>query len=85
MKKQPIYNRLSLLREGAGLSRKELADKLEINVQTIGYLERQEYNPSLDLALDIATLFALPIEQIFSRTPFPSLSDILKQQNSSNA
>jgi DNA-binding XRE family transcriptional regulator len=80
MKKQPLYNRLALLREGAGLSRKDLADKLEINVQTVGYLERQEYNPSLDLALDIAALFALPIEQIFSRQPFPSLAEVLKQQ-----
>ena len=80
MKKKPTYNRLSLLRVGAGWSRKDLADRLGINVQTVGYLERQEYNPSLELALDIAALFALPIEQIFSRTPFPTLADVLKQQ-----
>jgi DNA-binding XRE family transcriptional regulator len=81
MKKQSLYNRLALLREGAGLSRKDLADRLDINVQTVGYLERQEYNPSLDLAFDIAAQFGLPVEQVFSREPFPTLADVLKQQN----
>ena len=57
-----IYNRISLLREDKGWSRKELADKLEVNFQTIGYLERGEYNPSLDLAFRISALFGLPID-----------------------
>lgn len=80
MKKEPLYNRITLLREGAGWSRKELADRLGINVQTVGYLERHEYNPSLELAFDIAALFELPIEAVFSRQPFPSLAELLKQQ-----
>ncbi len=72
-----IYNRISLLREDKGWSRKELAEKLEVNFQTIGYLERGEYNPSLDLAFRISALFGLPIEKIFSKTPFKSLSEEL--------
>ena len=34
-------------------------DALTVNYQTIGYLERGEYNPSLDLALRIAEHFGL--------------------------
>ena len=45
-----IYNRIAILRHERRLSRKELADRVGVNYQTIGYLEREEYNPSLDLA-----------------------------------
>jgi putative transcriptional regulator len=72
-----LYNRLTVLRAERGLSRQELADALGVNYQTIGYLERGEYNPSLDLALRAAEYFGLPIEAIFSRRPFPPLSSQL--------
>jgi len=55
------------LREQAGLSRIELARRVGVNPQTIGYLERGEYNPSLVLAFRLADLFDLTIEQIFAR------------------
>jgi DNA-binding XRE family transcriptional regulator len=45
-----------------------------VNDQTIGYLERGEYNPSLDLALRSAEFFGLPVEAIFSRRPFAPMS-----------
>ena len=41
------------------------------------YLERGEYNPSLDLALRAAEYFGLPVEAIFSRQPFPPMSSQL--------
>jgi putative transcriptional regulator len=63
----PIPNRIAELREGAGLSRVELAQRVGVNPQTIGYLERGEYNPSLVLAFRLADLFGLTIEQIFAR------------------
>jgi len=63
----PIPNRIAELRERAGLSRVELAARVEVNPQTIGYLERGEYNPSLALAFRLADLFGLPIEQVFIR------------------
>ena len=65
-----IHTRLAVLRAERGLSRQELADALGVNYQTIGYLERGEYNPSLDLALRAAEYFGLPVEAIFSRRPF---------------
>jgi DNA-binding XRE family transcriptional regulator len=39
----------------------------------IGYLERGEYSPSLYLALRIAEHFEVPVEVIFSTTPFPRI------------
>ena len=63
-----LHNRLAVLRAESGLTRQELADALTVNYQTIGYLERGEYNPSLELALRIAEHFGLPVEAIFSRT-----------------
>lgn len=72
-----LHNRLAVLRTERALSRQELADALGVNYQTIGYLERGEYNPSLDLALRVAEYFALPIEAIFSRRPFTPMSEQL--------
>jgi putative transcriptional regulator len=70
-----IYNRLPVLRAERGLSRQDLAKALSINYQTVGYLERGEYNPSLELAFRISEFFNLPIEAIFSRKPFKPLSE----------
>lgn len=72
-----LYNRLAVLRAEQGLSRQELASALDINPQTVGYLERGEYNPSLHLAFRIAEFFDLPIEAIFSRAPFGRMSEKL--------
>jgi len=72
-----LHNRLAVLRAERGLSRQELADALAVNYQTIGYLERSEYNPSLELALRAAEYFGLPVEAIFSRRPFTPMSQQL--------
>ena len=61
----PISNRITVLRAERGLSRQQLADALGINYQTVGYLERGEYNPSLDLAFKIARLFKVRVEDVF--------------------
>ena len=72
-----LHNRLAVLRAERGLSRQELADALAVNYQMIGYLERSEYNPSLELALRAAEYFGLPVEAIFSRRPFTPMSEQL--------
>ena len=69
-----LYNRIAVLRAERSLSRQDLADALNINYQTIGFLERGDYNPSLTLALDVSAFFRLPVEAIFARTPFKPLS-----------
>jgi DNA-binding XRE family transcriptional regulator len=70
----PLHNRLPVLRAEHGLSRKDLAAVIDVNYQTIGYLERGDYSPSLELAFRLSEHFGLPIEAIFSRTPFPPMS-----------
>jgi putative transcriptional regulator len=70
-----VHNRIALLRAEQGVSRRELADALGVHYQTIGYLERGEYSPSLHLALRIAAYFDLPVEVVFSIEPFPRISD----------
>jgi DNA-binding XRE family transcriptional regulator len=69
-----VHNRLAVLRAERGLSRRQLADKLGINFQTVGYIERGDYNPSLELALTVAEFFRLPVEAIFSLRPMAPLS-----------
>jgi putative transcriptional regulator len=70
----PLHNRIAVLRAERGLSRQDLAAAVEVNYQTIGYLERGDYNPSLELAFRLSEVFGLPIEAIFSREPFRPLS-----------
>jgi DNA-binding XRE family transcriptional regulator len=79
MKSRKIYNRISILRQEKGLSRKELAEKIGVNFQTVGYLEREEYNPSLDLAFRISEVLELPVEIIFSSVPQkPMIEEIME-------
>ena len=72
-----IHNRIAMFRADAGLSRRDLADAVGVNPQTIGFLERGDYKPSLELALSIAEQFGVPVEMVFSFEPFPSLSQQL--------
>ena len=78
-----IYNRIALFRAEAGISRKALADKVGVNPQTIGFLERGDYNPSLELALNVAAVFQVPVELLFSFKPFPSVAETLLGQGDS--
>ena len=79
-----MHNRIAVLRAERGLSRANLAEALDINFQTVGYLERGDFNPSLELAFKISEYFGLPIEAIFSRKPFrPMSEEIYARPNSS--
>ncbi len=71
---RPLYNRIAVLRTERGLTRQALAAALGINYQTVGYLERGEYKPSLELAFRIAEFVGLPIDAVFSREPFAPMS-----------
>jgi len=73
MSTETVYNRIAMLRAERKVSRRELADALGVHYQTVGYLERGEYSPSLYLALRIAAYFEVPVEVIFSTEPFPRL------------
>lgn len=73
MNNETVYNRIALLRTERKISRRELADALGIHYQTVGYLERGEFSPSLHLALKIAQYFSVPVEFIFSINEFKPL------------
>ena len=77
MDKLKLYNRIAVLRTERQFSRQDLADAVGVNAQTIGFLERGDYGPSLELAFRIAKRFGLPIEAVFSMKPFKLLSEEL--------
>jgi len=70
-----IHNRVAMLRAERRISRRDLAAALGVHYQTIGYLERGEFSPSLHLALRIAAYFDVPVEVVFSLKPFKRLGD----------
>ena len=69
-KEDPVFNRVEDLRAAKGMSRQQLADAVGVHYQTIGYLERGEYSPSLILALKVAKALDAEIPEIFSIKPF---------------
>ena len=73
MAEDRVYNRIAVMRADRGVSRRELADALGVHYQTVGYLERGEYAPSLALALQLAAFFDVPVESLFSLKEFPPL------------
>ena len=60
-----VSNRVEAVRTNVGMSRQELADEVGVHYQTIGYIERGEYSPSLVLALRIAEALGTSIEELF--------------------
>jgi len=60
-----MKNRLRELRTVREWSQGDLADKLAVSRQTINAIETEKYDPSLPLALKMAKLFKLPVEEIF--------------------
>lgn len=53
------------LRAKFDLTQKDLADKVGVRRETIVFLEKGKYNPSLKLAYDIAKVFEVKIEEVF--------------------
>lgn len=74
-----MHNRIALFRAERGVSRRELAEAVGVNNQTIGYLERGDYKPSLELALKIARFFKVNVEMIFSLERFEPIAMTLQR------
>jgi putative transcriptional regulator len=60
-----MTNRIKELRARNNLTQMDLARKVGVRRETIVFLEKDRYNPSLKLAYDIAQEFGLPIEEVF--------------------
>jgi len=74
-----LHNRIALFRAERTISRRELAEAVGVNNQTIGYLERGDYKPSLELAMKIAQHFGVSVEMLFSFQRFESIAMPLKR------
>jgi len=72
-----VHNRIALFRAERGLTRKALAEAVDVNPQTIGFLERGDYSPSVELALRLAQVLGVRVEMLFALHPFPPLADQL--------
>jgi putative transcriptional regulator len=60
-----MNNRIKELRARYNLTQEDLAKKVNVRRETIVFLEKNKYNPSLKLAYDIAKVFESKIEEVF--------------------
>jgi len=60
-----MTNRIKELRARNDLTQSDLARKVGVRRETIVFLEKDKYNPSLKLAYDIARVFGMSIEEVF--------------------
>jgi len=61
-----MKNRLPELRAERGESQADLAAAVEVTRQTINSVERERYDPSLELAMDLAVHYDTTVEDIFT-------------------
>jgi putative transcriptional regulator len=70
MKKCSINNNIRKLRFLADeMTQQELADKTGVTRQTMMAIENGKYSPTLELAFRIATVFKVPLDEVFSYEP----------------
>lgn len=62
---RPVQNDLKVRRAEAEVTQAQLADAVSVSRQTINAIERGRYDPSLELAFDLAEFFDCAIEDIF--------------------
>ncbi|MCK9638821.1 MAG: helix-turn-helix transcriptional regulator [Prolixibacteraceae bacterium] len=60
-----MNNRIKEFRARYDLTQDDLARKVNVRRETIVFLEKNKYNPSLKLAFDLAQVFSVPIEELF--------------------
>lgn len=60
-----MKNRIKELRARHNLTQAQLAEKVGVRRETIGFLEKGKYNPSLKLAHDIAVVLQIKIDDLF--------------------
>lgn len=61
-----LVNNLSSLRKEKGMNQTDLGEKVGVSRQTISLIERGDYNPSAVVALSLARVFEVKVEDIFS-------------------
>lgn len=61
-----LVNNLSVLRKKKGLNQTDLGELVGVSRQTISLIERGDYNPSVMVALSLARVFDVSVEEIFT-------------------
>jgi putative transcriptional regulator len=64
-----VHNRIRDLRQAAGLSQQQLADRVGVTRQTINAIEQEKYSPTLELAFRLAREFGVGFEEVFRFNP----------------
>ena len=64
-----MQNDLKVWRAKRDVTQQQLADAIDVTRQTIGAIERGQYDPSLELAFELARYFECDIEDIFDYNP----------------
>ena len=64
----PLVTKIKEYREKNKYKQSELADMVNARRETIVHLESGKYNPSLKLAMDIAKVFGVSVEELFEFT-----------------
>ena len=62
----PLYNRLKEYRAKIKVNQREMGNLVGVSRQTISQIERGDYSPSVTLALKIAKVLNVSVEDIFS-------------------
>lgn len=60
-----MNNKIREFRARFNFTQDELAQKVKVRRETIVFLEKNKYNPSLKLAYDLAKVFSVTIEELF--------------------
>ncbi|MCT1905226.1 helix-turn-helix transcriptional regulator [Oceanobacillus sojae] len=60
-----VINHIREIRRKKGITQIKMAEDLQVTRQTMNAIEKNKYNPSLELALKIISYFEMPIEQVF--------------------
>ncbi|WP_306016258.1 helix-turn-helix transcriptional regulator [Oceanicaulis sp. MMSF_3324] len=68
-----FQNRVKTYRVDRGLSRQELAAKIQVHPQTIGAIERGQFNPTIEVALRLSETLGVGLDALFSREGFGAL------------
>mgnify|MGYP000279622258 FL=1 len=62
----PLKNRLKEFRARIDVNQAQMGQLVGVSRQTISQIERGDYSPSVTLALKIAKVFQVPVEEIFT-------------------
>jgi len=62
-----VRNRIRELRFATGeMTQQELADRVGVTRQTVNAIEGEKYSPTLEMAFEIAGVFGIPLEHVFT-------------------